>query len=84
VFGFIWRGEDGEVRAGVGTAGTTAADAHIAEVLYRPIKDFTEQEHFELLQLFDGNANPLRGSGYTLDENRSMRHVMKSAGLDKP
>jgi hypothetical protein len=79
VFGLIWRGADGKVRAGVGTAGT-GDNRHIAEVQYAPFENFDEQQRLDLLRCFDESATH---SGWTQNEEH-LRELMVAARLDQP
>jgi hypothetical protein len=76
VFGLLWRGRDNVARAGVGQGNQDAAEIQYAEL----IADFTEEQHLELLRLFDAS-----GAGSTIRYSEaSVRELLTAAGLDAP
>jgi hypothetical protein len=75
VFGLLWRGRDGNARACVGQG-----DKDVAEVQYALLTDFDEEEHLELLRIFDVFGKQSR----TVYNESAVRELLVAAGLDGP
>jgi hypothetical protein len=79
-FGLLWRGRDGIARAGVGQAGVGPHDKHVAEVRFAPLKAFEEEQHLELLGIFDGAGTRQR----QCQDEQHLRELLVLAHLDGP